>query len=37
MTISRLEIVGDAATEWAEIGQAFAGEPGTGREAGAFR
>lgn len=26
-----LEIVGDAATEWAEIGQAFAGEAGTGR------
>jgi uncharacterized protein (TIGR03084 family) len=32
-----LVIVGDAATEWAEIGQAFAGEAGTGREAGAFR
>jgi uncharacterized protein (TIGR03084 family) len=26
-----LEIVGEAAREWAEIGQAFAGEPGTGR------
>lgn len=28
-----LEIVGDGAREWAEIGQAFAGEPGTGRVA----
>jgi len=27
-----LEVVGDAATEWVEIGQAFAGEPGTGRK-----
>jgi uncharacterized protein (TIGR03084 family) len=26
-----LVVVGDAATEWVEIGQAFAGEPGTGR------
>ncbi|HEY2195562.1 MAG TPA: TIGR03084 family metal-binding protein [Actinomycetospora sp.] len=26
-----LEVVGDAATEWVEIGQAFAGEAGTGR------
>jgi uncharacterized protein (TIGR03084 family) len=26
-----LEIVGDAAREWAEIGQAFAGDAGTGR------
>jgi uncharacterized protein (TIGR03084 family) len=26
-----LEVVGDAAQEWAEIGQAFAGEPGGGR------
>jgi uncharacterized protein (TIGR03084 family) len=33
----QLEVVGDAATEWVEIGQAFAGEPGTGRAAGAFR
>ncbi|MDL5160153.1 TIGR03084 family metal-binding protein [Actinomycetospora termitidis] len=27
-----LEVVGDAATEWVRIGQAFAGEPGTGRK-----
>jgi uncharacterized protein (TIGR03084 family) len=27
-----LTVVGDAATEWVEIGQAFAGEPGTGRK-----
>ena len=27
-----LGIVGNAATEWAEIGQAFAGEAGTGRK-----
>lgn len=26
-----LEVVGEAAREWVEIGQAFAGEPGTGR------
>lgn len=26
-----LELMGDAAQEWAEFGQAFAGEPGTGR------
>ncbi len=31
-----LTVVGDAAAEWVEIGQAFAGEPGTGRPAGAF-
>lgn len=28
-----LEVVGDAAREWAAIGQAFAGEPGPGRPA----
>jgi uncharacterized protein (TIGR03084 family) len=27
-----LTVVGDAAQEWVEIGQAFAGEPGTGRK-----
>ena len=27
-----LTVVGDAASEWVEIGQAFAGEPGTGRK-----
>lgn len=32
-----LAVEGEAAQEWAEIGQAFAGEPGTGRPAGAFR
>jgi uncharacterized protein (TIGR03084 family) len=30
-----LDIVGKAAEEWAEIGQAFAGTPGTGRAPGA--
>lgn len=27
-----LTVIGDAATEWVEIGQAFAGEPGAGRK-----
>jgi uncharacterized protein (TIGR03084 family) len=31
-----LTITGTAAREWAEIGQAFAGEPGAGRRAGQF-
>jgi uncharacterized protein (TIGR03084 family) len=31
-----LTITGPAAAEWAEIGQAFAGAPGTGREPGQF-
>ena len=31
-----LEIRGDAAREWIEIAQAFAGPPGTGRTAGQF-
>jgi uncharacterized protein (TIGR03084 family) len=32
----RLEITGDAATEWLHIGQAFAGPPGPGRKSGQF-
>ena len=32
----RLEIVGEAATEWMSIAQAFAGAPGGGRSAGQF-
>jgi uncharacterized protein (TIGR03084 family) len=32
-----LTVEGASAREWVEIGQAFAGEPGTGRAAGAFR
>jgi uncharacterized protein (TIGR03084 family) len=32
-----LAVEGAAAQEWVEIGQAFAGEPGTGRTAGASR
>jgi uncharacterized protein (TIGR03084 family) len=31
-----LAVTGPAAREWVEIGQAFAGEPGTGRRAGQF-
>ncbi|MGD9527698.1 TIGR03084 family metal-binding protein [Pseudonocardia sp.] len=31
-----LEVVGPHAREWMEIGQAFAGEPGSGRRPGAF-
>jgi uncharacterized protein (TIGR03084 family) len=31
-----LTVTGPAATEWAEIGQAFAGKPGTGRRPGQF-
>jgi uncharacterized protein (TIGR03084 family) len=31
-----LTVTGRAAREWVEIGQAFAGEPGTGRRAGQF-
>jgi uncharacterized protein (TIGR03084 family) len=32
-----LSVVGDAATEWIGIAQAFAGDPGGGRAAGQFR
>ena len=32
-----LTVDGAAAQEWVEIGQAFAGEAGTGRAAGVFR
>jgi uncharacterized protein (TIGR03084 family) len=32
-----LEILGDAAREWMSIAQSFAGSPGSGRAAGAFR
>jgi uncharacterized protein (TIGR03084 family) len=33
---TRLVVEGEAAREWIEIGQAFAGEAGTGRAAGQF-
>ena len=34
---TRLEIVGDAASEWMSIAQAFAGGAGEGRKPGQFR